>query len=111
MVAEVPDGVAIRDANEILPHDSIFVYRTDPGRGNPSAFANLFRYKLLSMRGGWWVDADVFCLRPFDFATDLVFGLEGPGRVNSCVIKAPAELEEATEAATCVDHAEPHDSA
>jgi hypothetical protein len=89
-VAEIPDGVEVRDANEILPRDSIFVYRTDPGKGSPSAFTNLFRYKLLSMRGGWWVDADVFCLRPFDFATDLVFGLERPGRVNSCVIKAPA---------------------
>ena len=89
-VADVPDGVHIKDANEILPRESIFVYRSDPGKGSPSAFANLFRYKLLSMRGGWWVDADVFCLRPFEFATDLVFGLESRGRANNNVVKAPA---------------------
>jgi Alpha 1,4-glycosyltransferase conserved region len=89
-VADVPDGVHIRDATEILPRDSVFEYRSDPGRGSPAAFANLFRYKLLSMRGGWWVDADIFCLRPFEFATDLVFGLERRGRANNCVIKAPA---------------------
>src|SRR5262249_49795257 len=89
-VADVPDGVHIRDASEILPRDNIFVYRSDPGKGSHAAFANLFRYKLLSMRGGWWVDADVFCLRAFEIATDLVFGLERRGRVNNCVIKAPA---------------------
>src|SRR5262249_11358704 len=26
------------------------------------AFANIFRYRLLAERGGWWVDTDVVCL-------------------------------------------------
>src|SRR5262249_53705507 len=32
------------------------------GKGSPAAFGNLFRYKLLAERGGWWVDTDVVCL-------------------------------------------------
>lgn len=59
---EVPAGVNVRDAREVLPRDGFFVYRDGPGKGSPAAFANLFRYKLLADNGGWWVDTDVVCL-------------------------------------------------
>ena len=58
----VPEGVRVCDASEIIEQDQLFVYEQGFGKGSPAAFANLFRYKLLAERGGWWSDADVVCL-------------------------------------------------
>ena len=66
----VPAGTIIKDGNEILPASAIFQYKDRPSY---AAFSNFFRYKLLLERGGWWVDSDTVCLRPFDFAEDYVF--------------------------------------
>lgn len=65
--SEVPAGVELRDAREVLPEDQIFTYgpSAGPGNGSMAAFSNVFRYKLLLDRGGWWVDTDVVCVRPF----------------------------------------------
>jgi hypothetical protein len=58
-----------------------------------AGFSNYFRYKLLLERGGWWVDTDMVCLRPFDFEDDYVFASEiinwGAEVITSGVIKAP----------------------
>jgi hypothetical protein len=69
----VPAGVRLRDAAEILPRDRIFLYR---GRPSYAGFANYFRYRLLLERGGWWVDLDAVCLRPFDFVDEFVVASE-----------------------------------
>ena len=59
----VPAGVRVCDAAELLGPDEIFVYQAEGfGKGSPSAFSNLFRYKLLVEKGGWWIDTDVVCL-------------------------------------------------
>lgn len=87
----VPVGTIIKDANEILPASAIFQYRDRPSY---AGFSNYFRYKLLLERGGWWADADIVCLRPFDFHEEYVFSSElnaGHEIVASCVIKAPKE--------------------
>jgi hypothetical protein len=60
---DVPAGVRVRDAGELIGPDEVFVYEAEGfGKGSPSAFSNLFRYKLLAERGGWWIDTDVVCL-------------------------------------------------
>jgi Glycosyltransferase sugar-binding region containing DXD motif len=91
---DVPDGVVVKDANAILPASAIFQYKERPSY---AGFANQFRYQLLLERGGWWADADVICLRPFDFAEDYVFASEefaGQAiRVNNNVIKSPVGSE------------------
>ena len=66
-LANVPAGTVIRDANEILPAAAIFQYKDRPSY---AGFSNFFRYKLLLERGGWWVDSDLVCLRPFDFTVE-----------------------------------------
>ena len=48
----VPGGVRLKDASQILKKRDYFTYKTGPGKGSPSAFSNLFRYKLLYERGG-----------------------------------------------------------
>lgn len=95
-VAGVPQGTTLLDAAQILPASSIFRYSSGFGAGSPAVFSDVFRYQLLLERGGWWVDTDVICLRPFDFQQDSVLGLEHlePGSdsliVSTSVIKQPA---------------------
>lgn len=94
-ILNIPDGVIIKDGNEILPADQIFYYTKHADKaeyktaGSVSAFSNLFRYKLLYDRGNYWVDTDMICLRPFDFDSEYVFSSEAGGKVNGGVIKAP----------------------
>ena len=54
-IGNLPSGVVVKDASETLPASAIFYYQNGPGRGSVAAFANLFRYKLLLEKGGWWV--------------------------------------------------------
>jgi glycosyltransferase involved in cell wall biosynthesis len=89
----LPSNVVLENAEEILPRARIFKRRdidpeTGVGRDSVGSFADLFRYKLLFERGGWWVDMDVTCLRPFDFQTDYVFRPHRVGVVNN-IIKCP----------------------
>ena len=93
-IENIPDGVVLRDGNEILSEDLIFEYKEHKSF---SGFSNYFRYKLLTEKGGWWVDTDVICLKPFEFSDPLVFCSEevlplgeGNTHIGSCVIKAPA---------------------
>lgn len=90
-VKNVPAGTVLRNANEILPAARIFQYKDRPSY---AGFSNLFRYKLLLGRGGWWADADMICLKAFDFADEYVFSSEidyrGIEVVASGIIKVPA---------------------
>lgn len=90
-VINLPEGAIACDASEILPASSIFLY-TD--FKSYAGFSNFFRYKLLLERGGWWVDTDIVCLRPFDFPAPYVFASEmtkGGAVPASAVIKCPAD--------------------
>ena len=89
----VPPGTVIKDANDILPSSAVFQYKNRPSF---AGFADVFRFKLLFERGGWWVDSDMVCLRPFDFAEEYVVNTElnGGQQITSCqVIKAPARSD------------------
>ncbi len=89
-VAGVPQGTILRDAGEILPASRIFYY---PRERSCSGFSNLFRYRLLLERGGWWVDVDMVCLEPFDFSAEYVFSSEpvrGGAVPTSGLLKVPA---------------------
>jgi glycosyltransferase involved in cell wall biosynthesis len=88
-----PPGVALRDAAAILPRNRIFLKaEQDPGAGvgrrSYGPFSDLFRYKLLHDEGGIWVDMDVTCLKPFDFAEPYVFRSHRIGVMGN-LIKAP----------------------
>ena len=82
---KVPDGVVLRDAAELLPKADYFEY-TGPGRDSPSAFSNLFRYKLLATHGGWWVDTDVICLSDQISPCNHFFAFESDDIVNGAVL-------------------------
>ena len=92
-VLNVPQGTVLKAADEILPESMIFRYKKYPSH---AGFSNFFRYKLLLQKGGWWVDTDVVCLKPFAFEDPYVFASE---RVDeravptTAVIKAPPGSE------------------
>ena len=92
-VRGVPAGAVVKDAGVILPASMVFQYRDFKSY---AGFSNFFRYKLLLDRGGWWADADIVCLRPFDFDERHVFVFSselsrgGEEVVNAGVIKSPA---------------------
>ena len=85
----VPEGVNTYPAAEILTAHLLEKNALGEGRGSYAAFSDLFRFTLLLKRGGWWVDADVFCLRPFDADTTHVIAAEHDS-IGTCVIRAPA---------------------
>ena len=63
---DVPEGVTIKDARDIVPENDIWEFNT------PQQFADWFRWNLLYKKGGWWVDLDTVCLRPFDLEQSTV---------------------------------------
>lgn len=92
---DVPRGATMIDGNSILPKEEIFELRHGSHTGSLTPFSNLFRFKLLLEKGGWWVDLDVVCLKPFDFGSspyiitseyDEPSGVIGP---SSAVLKVP----------------------
>ena len=89
----------IKDGNEIVDGSKIFKYKN----GSYSAFSNYFRFNLLYQKGGYWVDADLLCVRPFKLEQPIVIAGE-PDRSykntspTSFMIKLPAGSEIAEEA-------------
>ena len=72
--AQLPPGVVLRDASEILDRRYIFEYQTGFAKGSLSGFANWFRYELLARKGGWWADSDMYALTNLEkFQRRLVF--------------------------------------
>jgi glycosyltransferase involved in cell wall biosynthesis len=86
---EVPPGVDLRDAGQILPRSRLFACRTGPRLGSVNAFSDLFRYKQLFEKGGWWVDTDVLCLQATLPSQPLVFGWESEHELGTAVLKFP----------------------
>ena len=87
-VQNVPEGTRVLDASKIMP-------KTVVDSCDSRWCSDAFRYKMLFERGGYWVDLDVVCLRPFDFGIEYLFTLQHNwGYLNKHivvgnVIKAP----------------------
>ena len=89
----VPKDVVIENAAELIPKRLIFTKRdTDPqngvGKGSYGPFSDLFRYKVLYEKGGYWVDMDVTCLKPFNIKAPYVFRSHRIGVMGN-IIKCP----------------------
>lgn len=99
---DVPQGTVLKNADEILSRSQVFKDRTLDSFAN---FSDIFRYKLVLERGGYWADTDTICLRSINFQSDYVFATErtengtaerikyGATWVCGGVIKAPAGCE------------------
>lgn len=97
-VKNVPKETTLLDANSILPEEQIFRLNRGSHAGSLTAFSDLFRFKLLLEKGGWWVDLDIVCLKPFDFNSPYVITSEynspnGPSGPSNAVFKVPKDDE------------------
>ena len=81
--------VSMRDASEIVPKSMISLFPWS------SIFSDYFRYALLEKMGGWWVDMDTICLKPFDDSWPYTFAQDNIDHyyVSGYVMKAPAGSE------------------
>jgi len=83
----IPDGTQLKDANEIILEKNIFTYHN----GSYAGFADWFRWALLFKKGHFWVDTDVICLKPFNFDTNIIFGLENVDIACPAVLRFPVK--------------------
>lgn len=89
----LPDEVILENASQIIPANRIVMKRssddmTGVGKNSYGPFSDLFRYKLLYERGGYWVDMDVTCLRPFNIRDAYLFRSHRIGVMGN-VMKSP----------------------
>jgi len=87
-IANLPHGIANADAGDIFRTDGIIRHTRT---GSPAIHADVWRLYLLQKTDSIWVDSDVYCYRPFDFAQPHVFGLEKPGLVCNAVAGLPSD--------------------
>jgi hypothetical protein len=62
-VANVPSGVRIENANDILPAEKIIRHAKT---GSPAYHADVFRLHMLQQTDCIWADTDAFCTQPWD---------------------------------------------
>jgi len=80
----VPRGIQVEDANDIIASNGLFLFE-----GSPSAFTNIFRYKLLLEHGGWWVDTDVLILAARLPKCRYFWAWQDCSQINGAVLKFP----------------------
>ncbi len=98
-VKNVPKGTIIKNGNSIMPRNEIFSLKT-----SFLPFSDIWRYKMLYEKGGYWVDLDMIATKMFDFKEPFIFSSERTIQagayksqqkyvVNIGVLKAPPKSE------------------
>jgi glycosyl transferase-like sugar-binding protein len=68
-ISNVPAGVILKDAREILPEQEMFCN----ANGSYAGFSDVFRYAVLNKIGGLWADTDIIALKPASYLPDKKF--------------------------------------
>jgi len=78
--------IIIKDANEIIEEKDLFYFNET----DIAPFSDLFRYKLLLLKGGYWLDLDIFLLKPINYRMDeFIIGSERNMLVGAYKSKEP----------------------
>lgn len=85
-VDAIPEGITLRDAEEILPRSAIVRHHT----GSVSLFSNRFRYELQHRGLGTWLDCDAYLLKPLDLKSPYLMGECEPGLINGGILRLPS---------------------
>ena len=81
-VSNVPAGVTVRPASEIMEIDRALVAQT-----SASYLSNVFRYRMIRATGAVWIDCDAFCHRPFPDGMQAIYAGHGfRGALNCGVV-------------------------
>jgi len=84
----VPEGVELRDGDEVVPRERLFRHRPS---GSWSLFSNLFRYRLLQQDAGLWLDCDAYLVRPLEPAGGYLMGCDSNALVAAGVLAIPPD--------------------
>jgi hypothetical protein len=84
-VRNVPKGVEVRPASEIMQIDRAIVAET-----SASFLSNVFRYKMIAATGAIWIDCDAYCHKPFPEDQEHIYAGHGMrGALNCGVVAMP----------------------
>jgi hypothetical protein len=86
----VPNGVEVRDANEVVHYPTLARY-FDVGLA--ALGTDFFRYAMQAKGLGYWVDLDLYFIRPIDFRDQYVFGWEHERSIDGAVLRLPADCD------------------
>jgi hypothetical protein len=86
----VPGGVEVRDANQVVPCQTLAHYFEG---GSAALGTDFFRYAMQAKGLGYWVDLDLYFIRPIDFDDEYVFGWEHETSINGAVLRLPANSD------------------
>lgn len=90
-VKNIPHGVEVADANEVLTMDSIIRHSRT---GSPAPQADRFRYHMLAQNDDLiWADTDAYCVRAFGTDSGHFHGWESEHHVNNGVLGLPRDSE------------------
>ena len=87
-IDNIPPGVTQGDAEDIYPASPMHRHART---GSPAIHADMWRLHLLANSDEIWVDADMYCYRPFDFDRAHIFGWEKRGVVCNAVLGLPRD--------------------
>lgn len=87
-VANIPAGVRVENAEDILPADKIIRHAKT---GSPAYHADVFRLHMLAQTDYIWADTDAFCTKPWDVKKDghLHGWISEADLVNNGVLQLP----------------------
>jgi hypothetical protein len=92
-VEGVPEGVEVADAREIIPAERIIRHSS----GSYALFSDHFRFALQRAGLGYWIDTDLYLVRPIEREESYVYGWEAskkPGRppktIGSAILRIDA---------------------
>lgn len=90
-VTGIPDGVEVRDANEVLPQSGFLIHERT---GSPALHSDLFRYKMLEREDRMiWADTDAYAARKFETPNGHFYGWESKHHVNGGVLGLPPDSD------------------
>jgi hypothetical protein len=82
-----PEGVELRDGRAVIPAERLL--RHVP-TGSWSLFSNLFRYRMLQMGLGVWLDSDMYLLRPIELGDRHIYGFQDTDQIAAGIIALPS---------------------
>lgn len=89
---DIPEGVTVCDANQIIHHSKIFKHTKKQSYG---PFSDIFSYELLRKYDNTiYVDCDIYCLKPMSIPNHgYLFGYENKTMLNVAVMALPKNSE------------------
>ncbi len=90
-VGNIPDGIEICDANEIMSMDHVIAHKRT---GSPAPQADKWRYNMLAKTDDQiWADTDAYCVKKFTSKNGHFHGWESPHHINNGVVGLPADSD------------------